>query len=204
MADFAEYTFHLTRLNPEMMYLHQDSGMVNISYFKFELDDLKGMQIFGISQPVLWKDVRFIFTTGELESNRPVPFRLTPNITEFITPFGVSGPIVSSMIALARCLIYPNYKVQAILRAILRDDVITWLQRKQNDREILNAVSGSREQVSTEADSEAVINRVTKSVTAMMNRLQLLSAFDGSESKVSKHMMGPILNIIPFDVFFSG
>jgi len=125
-----------------------------------------------------------MMVTGELESNRPVPFRLTPNISEFMTPFGVSGPIVSSMISLARCLVYPNYKVQSILRAILRDEVIAWLQKKQSDREILNAVSGTRESVSTETDSEAVINRVTKSVASMMNRLQLLSAFDGSESKV--------------------
>lgn len=42
LACFAEYVLHLTRLNPDMMYIHQDSGLVNISYFKFDVDDLTG------------------------------------------------------------------------------------------------------------------------------------------------------------------
>ena len=125
-----------------------------------------------------------MISTGDLESNRPVPFRLTPNIAEFITAFGVSGPVVSSMISLARCLVYPNYKLQAILRAILRDEMICWLQKKQIDREMISAVSGTREPAPTETDSETVINMVTKSVTAIMTRIQHLSSFDGVESKV--------------------
>lgn len=38
----AEYVLHLTRLNPEMMYIHKDSGYINISYFKFEIDEQSG------------------------------------------------------------------------------------------------------------------------------------------------------------------
>lgn len=66
LACFAEYVLHLTRLNPDMMYVHQDSGLINIAYFKFDVDD----------------------TSGELDANRPVPFRLTPNILEFLTSTG--------------------------------------------------------------------------------------------------------------------
>ena len=54
-----------------MLLLHfvlQDSGLVNISYFKFDVDDV----------------------TGELDSNRPVPFRMTPSIVEFVTSIGKS------------------------------------------------------------------------------------------------------------------
>ncbi|CAG7721830.1 unnamed protein product [Allacma fusca] len=163
LLGFAEYALHLTRLNPEMMYVHQDSGMVNIAYFKFDIDDV----------------------TGELESNRPVPFRLTPNISEFITPFGVNGPMVSRMISVARCLVYPNYKFQAILRAILRDEMIFWLKKKQDDRDVLTASATSRDSAFADSDADAVINMVTKSVNAIMNRLQSLSTFDGVESKVS-------------------
>ena len=39
---FAEFVLHLTRMNPDMMYLHQDSGFLNISYFKFDIDDTTG------------------------------------------------------------------------------------------------------------------------------------------------------------------
>lgn len=46
LSCFAEYVFHFTRLNPDMMYLHQDSGLMNIAYFKFDIDDSTGISIF--------------------------------------------------------------------------------------------------------------------------------------------------------------
>lgn len=72
---FAEYVLHLTRLNPDMMYVHQDSGLINIAYFKFDIDDI----------------------SGELDAKRPVPFRLTPNIFEFLTTIGQSGILIFSL-----------------------------------------------------------------------------------------------------------
>ena len=39
---FAEFVLHLSRMNPDMMYLHQDCGYLNISYFKFDIDDQTG------------------------------------------------------------------------------------------------------------------------------------------------------------------
>ncbi|KAJ4430690.1 hypothetical protein ANN_19281 [Periplaneta americana] len=110
LACFAEYVLHLTRLNPDMMYIHQDSGLVNVSYFKFDVDD----------------------TTGDLDANRPVPFRLTPNILEYLSSIGISGPLTSSMIAAARCLVHPSFKVQTILRAILRDEMIAGHRKTVN------------------------------------------------------------------------
>lgn len=80
-----------------MMYVHQDSGLVNISYFKFDLDD----------------------STGELDANRPVPFRLTPNIVEYLSTIGISGPLTASAIATARCLVQPNFKVSRANKSIL-------------------------------------------------------------------------------------
>lgn len=62
---------------------------------------------------------------GELVSNRPVPFRLTPNFMELMTDIGKNGPLTASIMATARCFNQPNNKVQAILRAILRDEMIT-------------------------------------------------------------------------------
>lgn len=68
-----------------MMYVHQDSGLINIAYFKFDIDDI----------------------SGELDANRPVPFRLTPNIFEFVTTIGQSGSILiySSVDAIKNILI---------------------------------------------------------------------------------------------------
>lgn len=157
LAAFAEYVLFLTRLNPDMMYIHQDSGLVNISYFKFDVDDVK----------------------GDLESNRPVPFRLTPNIYEFLTEIGVRGPLTASMISAARCFVHPNFKIQSILRAILRDEMIAW-NKKNADSSVSNGAEGQGEK-----DRENIIAMVTKAVNAITQRLSSLSTFDGIESKVS-------------------
>merc|ERR1711981_496067 len=52
--------------------------------------------------------------------------RLTPNLTELVTSVGVAGPLTASMIAAARCLSHPSFKIQALLRAVLRDEMIAW------------------------------------------------------------------------------
>lgn len=42
-----------------------------------------------------------------------------------MTDIGKNGPLTASIMATARCFNQPNNKVQAILRAILRDEMIT-------------------------------------------------------------------------------
>ena len=42
LAGFVEFTFHLTRLNPEMINIARDSGNVTFNFFKFDIDDTKG------------------------------------------------------------------------------------------------------------------------------------------------------------------
>ncbi|CAB4061236.1 TRRAP [Lepeophtheirus salmonis] len=166
LASFAEYVLHLSRLNPDMMYIHQDSGLVNVSYFKFDVDD----------------------ATGDLDSTRPVPFRLTPNISEFLTQIGVCGPLTAAMISTARCFVHPSYKIQAILRAVLRDEMIAW--NKKNNHGVTTDLSGDRGNLDANGqlenkDSETIINMVNRAVSAITQRLGSLSAFDGTDSKVS-------------------
>ena len=172
LAAFAEYVLHLTRLNPDMLYIHEDSGLANVSYFKFDVDDVSG-ELGG--------------------SNRPVPFRLTPNLYEFITEIGVRGPLTASMISAARCHVHPNFKIQALLRAVLRDEIIAWNKKNSDsttggDKSASSSQpSGSDAQGATQPDRdrEIIINMVTKAVNVIMQRLTSLSMFDGTESKVS-------------------
>ncbi|KMQ95094.1 transformation transcription domain-associated protein, partial [Lasius niger] len=152
---FAEYVLHLTRLNPDMMYVHQDSGLINIAYFKFDIDD----------------------TSGKLDANRPVPFRLTPNIIEFLTTTGICGPLTASAIATARCLVQPTFQLQAILRAILRDEVIAD-HKQQEDTE-------GASQAPTNLKGEPLTKMVNHAVTAIVGRLNSLANFEGIDSKVS-------------------
>ncbi|XP_074658755.1 transformation/transcription domain-associated protein-like [Tubulanus polymorphus] len=155
LSGFAEFVLHLTRMNPDMMYLHQDCGFLNISYFKLDIDD----------------------QTGELDANRPVPFRLTPNIADFLTPTGVTGPLTAGMVAAARCFVQPQYKLVSLLRAILRDEYITWHKKKQDET--------TPGQQPVDMEGEKLIQMVSKSVNAISTRLQNLATFEGAESKVS-------------------
>ncbi|XP_063838916.1 transcription-associated protein 1 [Ostrinia nubilalis] len=163
LASFAEYVLHLTRLNPDMMYVHQDSGLLNVSYFKFDVDD----------------------TTGELDGNRPVPFRLTPNISELLTSIGITGPLTASAISVARCLVTPNFKIQSILRTILRDEMMTGYRKRLEDKTGMPTAGTSTENKPMEMDNDTLINMVNKAVTQIMNRLNSLATFDGPDSKVA-------------------
>ncbi|XP_052224459.1 transformation/transcription domain-associated protein-like isoform X9 [Dreissena polymorpha] len=155
LMGFAEFVLHLSRMDPDMLYLHQDCGYLNIAYFKFDIDD----------------------QSGDLDANRPVPFRLTPNIAEFVTSTGVTGPLTAAMVATARCLVQPQYKLPSFLRAILRDEYITWHKKKQEE------VTPGTEP--SEMEGEQLITMVTKAVTAITNRLHNLATFEGAESKVN-------------------
>jgi transformation/transcription domain-associated protein len=155
LVNLAEYVLHLTRLNADMLYIHQDSGLLSVAYFKFDVDDVN----------------------GELDVNRPVPFRLTPNIAEFLTMIGVAGPLTASMISAARCLVQPSAKVAAILKAVLRDEMIFWHKKKTADER--------EKELEGQVEGEILIGLVNKAVSAIISRLQGLSTFEGNESKVS-------------------
>ncbi|XKL66766.1 hypothetical protein PGB90_010186 [Kerria lacca] len=161
LSCFAEYVFHLTRLNPDMMFIHQDSGLINVSYFKFDVDDSK----------------------SELNGNRAVPFRLTPNLIELITEIGICGPLIASMVATARCFSYPNFKLQTILRALLRDEMISSYKRKlDEDKEV---PVDDLNNPPADVPGEIIVKMVTSSVTSIINRLTSLTNFDGVDSKVA-------------------
>ncbi|XP_076468689.1 transformation/transcription domain-associated protein-like isoform X2 [Babylonia areolata] len=164
LMGFAEYVLHLTRMNPDHMYLHQDCGYLSIAYFKFDLDEM----------------------SGDLDSNRPVPFRLTPNIAEFLTSTGVTGPLTAAMVATARCLVQPQFKVPAFLRALLRDEYITWNKKKQEEQK-----PGAEP---VDMEGETLVTMVNKAVNAITTRLQNLATFEGTESRVSTLVMAATNN----------
>ncbi|XP_071811547.1 transformation/transcription domain-associated protein-like isoform X3 [Apostichopus japonicus] len=161
LLGLAEFILHLTRLNPEILQVERNSGLLSVFYFKFDIDD----------------------TTGELDANRPVPFRLTPNVAEFLTTVGVNGVLTASMIATARCLVQPSFQLSALLKAILRDEIIAWDKKKKDDNS--KAVDVFQITPDEQIECDVLINTVTKAVNAIMTRLQNLAQFEGGESKVS-------------------
>ena len=116
------------------------------------------------------------------------------------------------MIAAGRCFVQPSFKIQAILRAVLRDEMIAWSKKNshatsssnsnnsnasstdnQTDNSSENTSgntpgTGSNSQTNTagqsQADRELIIQMVTKAEAAITQRLTSLSLFDGTDSKV--------------------
>ncbi len=78
------------------------------------------------SEPIFVTDKFFTHCSGELDANRPVPFRLTPPLQSFVTQIGITGPFQLSILAAARCLVQPHHALENILKAILRDQFIAW------------------------------------------------------------------------------
>lgn len=97
--------------------------------------------------------------------------------TKSIQIAGVAGPLTASAIATARCLVQPSFQLQAILRAILRDEVIADHKRQED------AECGS--QAPTDLKGDDLITMVTRAVNAIIERLNSLANFDGIDSKVS-------------------
>ncbi|XP_065666832.1 transformation/transcription domain-associated protein isoform X3 [Hydra vulgaris] len=154
LAGLIEFVLHLTRLNPEMINIARDCGKVTFNYFRFDIDDIK----------------------GELDANRPVPFRLTPNLSEFITPVGINGIMTHCMIAVARCLVQPQFSISSYFKVILKDELIAWNKKKQDEQNLLPNQS--------EMNNEQLITLVTNASNAMLTRLQNLAIFENAESKV--------------------
>ena len=126
---------------------------------------------------------------------------------------GVNGPLTSSMIAAGRCFVQPSFKIQAILRAVLRDEMIAWSKKNSNasassstsssapisssatdqsnanmDTNVGTPTSGATSGTGagqSQADREIIIQMVTKAEAAITQRLTSLSLFDGTESKAS-------------------
>ena len=88
-----------------------------------------------------------------------------------------------------RCLVHPSFKIQALLRAVLRDEMIAWHKKNSDSSQQAGAASetGAAAPPQTDQkDGEVIINLVGKAVTAITGRLTSLSSFDGTESKVGQ------------------
>lgn len=72
-------------------------------------------------------------------------------------------------------------KVDGILKAVLRDEIIAWHKKTQEDTSIPLSPAGQPENM----DSQQLVSLVQKAVTAIMTRLHNLAQFEGGESKVN-------------------
>ena len=46
LLGLAEFVLHLTRLNPEILQIERNSGLLSVFYFRFDVDETSGEQLF--------------------------------------------------------------------------------------------------------------------------------------------------------------
>eukprot|EP00118_Oscarella_pearsei_P018052 m.182608 g.182608 ORF g.182608 m.182608 type:complete len:3843 (+) comp39295_c0_seq28:119-11647(+) len=155
LSAFLEYGMHLTRLGPEMLYMARATGQVTFNYFRFDFND----------------------STGELDANRAVSFRLTPNMAEFLGQMGVAGPFTAAIVAASRCAVQPQFSLSGVLKTILCDEVLAWHKRSEE-----SGLSRG------ELDTDTLIKMVHQAAASIMNRLQGFSQLEGDDGKVARHV----------------
>ncbi len=75
----------------------------------------------------------------------------------------------------------PLNQVDGILKAVLRDEIIAWHKKTQEDTSMPLSAAGQPENM----DNQQLVSLVQKAVTAIMTRLHNLAQFEGGESKVN-------------------
>ncbi|CEH17271.1 Histone acetyltransferase SAGA, TRRAP/TRA1 component, PI-3 kinase superfamily [Ceraceosorus bombacis] len=108
---FLTYALFISARGPPRISFSRNSGVVSMS-------DV--VPTFSPTQP-------------QFKSNDPTPFRLTPNLQNFITPTGVEGILASSLTAIGRCLSEPERDLEEYLSIFVRDEITFWLQTSQRN-----------------------------------------------------------------------
>merc|ERR1712136_440637 len=180
---FAEHALHLTFLRPEMLQIAQDSGRLHSAYFRFDMSDSTGN-----------------LNSAEDSNNSNVAFRLTPNICEFVTQVGINSVLSTALIATSRCFMQPNFKVEGLLRAVLRDEIIVWHKKRHDENNSAYQTTTEKTNPPPDIASNQLVSLVDNAVTWIMKRIQELAEMEGGgENKVSLLVDSSIKNLCRMD-----
>ncbi|KAH8177248.1 FAT domain-containing protein [Sarocladium implicatum] len=84
----------------------------------------------------------------------PVPFRLTPNLQTLMGPLATEGIFACSLMAIARCLVKPEYELEHALTLFVRDEMIFWLTSSHR-----NGISENQLRESVQVNSDSIVKR---------------------------------------------
>lgn len=119
------------------------------------------------------------FVQGQplFHSSEAVPFRLTPNMQNFITRVGVEGVVSAAATAIAHSLTLPEFDLASTLHLFIRDEILTW-QNTYNK--------------GGESRSDAPLTaHVYKNVDQFIKRAELMGHIGDVKDKVAG---GPVIN----------
>uniref|UniRef100_A0A183C2W8 FATC domain-containing protein n=1 Tax=Globodera pallida TaxID=36090 RepID=A0A183C2W8_GLOPA len=150
LLGLSEHALFLSSMRPDGLFLDLSTGQLFFTDYKFDLTKKVCETITG--------KVPFI----ELDANRPVPFRLTPNISHFLG-LSIDGHLIGALTAVARSL--NALSLEVWLRPILWD---VFAKAAEDDPQL------------------NIVNPVKRAVDTIVGRVKTLSQFDvgmGSSSQ---------------------
>lgn len=119
-----------------------------------------------------------------------MPFRLTPNLQEFMTPVAIEGVLAPSIHSIAEVFYRPDSELSEFLPLLVRDELISWILINQparsrfavdldnvpvsfkHDLEILEA---------TGIDERQFLGRVIQNCELIIKRCQTLACLKEDE-----------------------
>eukprot|EP00566_Odontella_aurita_P004374 CAMPEP_0113556040 /NCGR_PEP_ID=MMETSP0015_2-20120614/17043_1 /TAXON_ID=2838 /ORGANISM="Odontella" /LENGTH=2458 /DNA_ID=CAMNT_0000457367 /DNA_START=35 /DNA_END=7408 /DNA_ORIENTATION=- /assembly_acc=CAM_ASM_000160 len=108
-------------------------------------------------------DFRFAYNQQGYLQGTGVPFRMTPNIREFIGPFQMQGNFIPGLASAAMGICAHEKELDPIFHLLLRDDIVSWYTSKSHAR-------GDRKM--QELERQLVERQVRKNVTLVQGRLK--------------------------------
>lgn len=122
-----------------------------------------------------------------------VPFRLTPNLQEFMTPTVVEGVLSSAIHSIAEVYCKPESELCEFLPLIVRDELISWMLLNQSSRPRFILDSDGKPtsfnhdmDILDQAgiDERQFLGRVVQNCELVMKRCQTLACIKESEKVV--------------------
>lgn len=91
----------------------------------------------------------------------PVPFRLTPNLQTLMGPLATEGIFSCAIMAIARCLVEPEFDLEQQLSLFVRDEMIFWFTNthRANGGAAAAGVDGNQLRETVQTNSELIVKR---------------------------------------------
>nr|XP_018259603.1 transformation/transcription domain-associated protein [Kwoniella dejecticola CBS 10117]OBR81761.1 transformation/transcription domain-associated protein [Kwoniella dejecticola CBS 10117] len=119
---FLTYVCCLSNRTPSRFYISRKTGLMYMTEI---------LPAFAPGQPLI-------------ASQEQVPFRLTPNMQNFITRIGIEGVVTAACTAIARCLTQPEFDLSGTLCLFVRDELLIWhntyMKDARQDSPLINHV----------------------------------------------------------------
>lgn len=104
--------------------------------------------------------------SGQFTLTEAVPFRLTPNIQNFLTEAGIEGPFSSSIMALGQALSGKKQDLSDYLTLYIRDEILSWVSLNHS-----NISNSSEDHLNMHSE---IASKILQNVDIIMKRVQSL------------------------------